>query len=232
MELAEKLQLPEGFRIVPACGKWKIHAPTKAMAQEYADAAIELLRPIILDLDRPLEIVWSKSGPGLRLTPSTIRNSLSSDEKEACIKAPNHRPKEQTLRGIIESATDLDWNAIARGNNPVYISQLQDQHNLYLNQAAVAAQSGKPPAEFLSATAHALNYEEELLGRCQHITRDRQLVEYSYRAMRWFRDPETGIWVRRQMQFISNFWLVDYLGQPCWMGEVLEANPLERFLDS
>ena len=94
------------------------------------------------------------------------------------------------------------------------------------------AQSEKPPAEFLCATAHSLNFEDELLNRCQHLKRDGYLLEYNYEALRWFRDPDTGLFVRRRMQFVSNFHRVTYLGQDCWMGEVLRADPIDRFVDN
>ncbi|MGI0488871.1 hypothetical protein ACN4EK_25955 [Pantanalinema rosaneae CENA516] len=132
---------------------------------------------------------------------------------------------------IIQSRFEIEWNAIHLSSNPTYITQLSDQHNLYLNQAAVLAQSGKPPAEFLSSTAHTLNYEDELVTRCGHIKTDGFLTEYSYEAMRWFQD-ESGLWVRRRMRFVSNFWRVEYLGQDCWLGEVLQAEALNQFVPS
>lgn len=230
MELQSNLALPHGFTIVPKHGGLVIKAPSKTAAQDYAEEQICRLRKVILNIDRPVEISWG-GAQSLRITPEMVRRSVSGSEPEQPARKSSKKPPAQKLRGIIQAATDLDWSEIVGGSNPVYVSQLQDQHNLFLNQAAVSAQSGKPPAEFLSATAHALNFEEELITRCGHLIRDEHLREYNYRALRWFRD-ESGIWIRRHMAFVSNFWKISYLGQPCWLGEVLEAMPLETHLDN
>lgn len=232
MQLRNNLALPQGFKIVPKQGGLSIVAPTKTAAQDYADQELCRLRRLILSLDSPVEISWGGKG-SLRFTPEMVRRSVEATPgPEQPRKSSRKKPPEQKIRGIIRSATDLDWNAIINGENPVYISQMEDQHNLFINTAAVSAQSGKPPKEFLAATAHALNSEEELQNRCKFLLRDGSMTEYDYRALRWYRDPESGIWVRKHMDFISNFWKIDYLGQPCWMVEVLEAAPRDKHLDS
>jgi hypothetical protein len=140
--------------------------------------------------------------------------------------------KDCSCRGVINMADSLrsgheiDWTAIQSYDRPVYISQLDTQQNLYLNNAALTAQSAKPPSDFLRSTAHELNYDDELVKRCYHLKRDAHLIEYEYEALRWFRDPDSALWIRRRMQFISNFYKIIYLGQDCWLGEVLGAATL------
>ncbi len=126
----------------------------------------------------------------------------------------------------LRSGHEIDWTAIQSYDRPVYISQLDTQQNLYLNNAAFTAQSAKPPSDFLRSTAHELNYDDELVKRCYHLKRDAHLIEYEYEALRWFRDPDSALWIRRRMQFISNFYKIIYLGQDCWLGEVLGADTL------
>lgn len=140
--------------------------------------------------------------------------------------------KDCSCRGVInmtdslKAGDEIDWNAIQSHDRPVYVSQLDSQQNLYLNNAAFTAQSAKPPSDFLRSTAHELNYDDELVKRCYHLRQDAHLIEYEYEALRWFRDPDSALWIRRRMQFISNFYKIVYLGQDCWLGEVLWANAL------
>ncbi len=132
----------------------------------------------------------------------------------------------------LSSGYAVDWTAIQAYHRPVYVSQLDTQQNLYLNNAAFMAQAAKPPSNFLRSTAHELNYDDELVKRCNHLKRDAHLIEYEYEALRWFRDPDSALWIRRKMQFVSNFYRIVYLGQDCWLGEVLWADTLDSFADS
>ncbi len=120
------------------------------------------------------------------------------------------------------SDLELDFNALNQSANAIYISQLEDQTNLYANRTALLAQ-GKKPKEFLGQSACALNDEEELARRCHLIYNDGGLNEYGYSALRWFHEPSTGFWRRKRMNFISNFRKLEYLGELCWIGEVLVA---------
>lgn len=131
-------------------------------------------------------------------------------------------PTKPLMRSVIVAGLELDFNAIYESQNPIYITQISDQTNLFANKAALAAQ-GKKPKEFLGQSACALNDEEELALRCSLIYKDGSLTEYQYSALRWFSDPETGFWRRKRMNFTSNFRRIEYLGELCWLGEVLEA---------
>lgn len=129
---------------------------------------------------------------------------------------------------IVKSKADIDYNQLHHGANCVYINQIADQTNLWANQTALRTQ-GKKPAEFLVVqNAFALNYPNELDARMSYLLQDGQIREYSYEAMRWFQEDD-GVWRRRHMEFVSNFWRIDYLGQDCWLGEVLHAQPKETF---
>jgi hypothetical protein len=134
-------------------------------------------------------------------------------------------------RGIITKA-EFDWNALASGINPVYISTMKEQDNLYVNAAVIQAQSGKPAKSLLNDTAHSLNSDEELQNRCSYVARGENLIEYQYEALRWFKDSQTQIWIRRGMTFTSNIWGIEYLGEPCWIEEVLDAVPLNYHVDN
>ncbi len=206
MELLD--YLPSGWKLQPTNHGLLLMAPDSQQGKDFVTGAKQYLTETAQNIRGVIEVCAQTGGQVAEIKPT---QTLSSP--------------------IIQVKTELDWTAIQGGATPVYITQLADQHNLYLNHAAVLAQSGKPPAEFLSATAHALNFEEELSSRCARIEQDGELTDYPYEAMRWFRD-EQGRWIRRRMQFFSNFWKVNYLGQECWLGEVLQATPLEQFVDS
>lgn len=216
LESPQPLQRPEHWEEKKTFTSIQWIAPTKLDADIFLDRNFAALQRLASDNGKAYEIAWKFCDRPFRVRPKVAAIAGSGE--------PSSRPR--LLRGVIQSAVDLDWTAIHGGNNPIYINELKTQRNLYLNEAAVAAQSGKPPAEFLSATAHVLNFEEELTDRCRHLMRDRRLQTYSYLALRWFQDEETGIWIRRQMSFVSNFWRVSYLGCDCWMGEVLQALPV------
>jgi PAS domain-containing protein len=207
-----------------------IYAPDEAIACELSDSLYWLASWAKTLNKRDARVFYPGCRKPYQIPARWAIAEASTSSEEIDRPSPNllsltPQPKEQRLRGIIQSVAELDWNAVFNGGNPIYITQLHDQRNLFLNQAAVNAQSGKPPAEFLAGTAHTLNFEDELVNRCEHLIVDGSLSLYEYEAMRWFLD-DRGLWVRRKMQFVSNFWKVDYLGQPCWMGEVLQAEAI------
>lgn len=157
-----------------------------------------------------------------------IEDSLDSLELTAAAEEGHDAfsPAGSGESAVIDEQDELNWAAIQASNRPVYITQFADQQNLFLNFTAVMAQSNKPPGDFLRSTAHTLNFEDELLQRCRYLKTDHRLIEYEYQALRWFQDPDTGLWIRRRMQFVSNFYRIFYLGRECWLGEVLVANAI------
>lgn len=220
--------LPCGWVVKPTASGLHLLAPSQQSAEQFLELSITELIWSANRLSTSIEIAWKGCKTPLRVSPRMAVEHSNLGQN----RVKPYKSKQVPMTPIVLSRFDFDWNAIHSGDHPIYITQLHDQHNLYLNRAAVIAQSDKPPAEFLSATAHSLNFEDELLTRCQYLQQAGHLLEYTYEALRWFRDPDTGLLVRRRMQFVSNFYRVMYLGQDCWLGEVLQANPLERFVDS
>lgn len=225
LELRE--YLPCGWVVTPTRSGLHLLAPSQQSVEQFLERSIAELIHSANRLSTAIDIAWKGCKTPLRISPKMVAGGLGSGGNGV-----DFYQTQTSMAPTVRSGFEFDWNAIHNSTRPTYITQLQDQHNLYLNQAAVMAQSEKPPAEFLSATAHSLNFEDELLARCQHLKRDARLLEYSYEALRWFRDSDTGLFVRRRMQFVSNFHRVTYLGQDCWLGQVLRADPLDRFVDS
>lgn len=138
-------------------------------------------------------------------------------------------PTAKEVNGLA-TVRDIDWNAVFGGENAIYISTLSSQDNLFANNTAILCQQ-KPAQEFLRDKATSLNYPDELSSRCDRIQRDGGITEYEYLAYRWYRG-EGGAFLKRQMRFTSNFVQIEYLGQRCWMGEVLQAEPMGVFYAS
>lgn len=221
--------LPCGWLVKLTTSGLCLLAPSQESAEAFLELSICDLIQSAKQLSTPIAIAWRGCKVPLRVSP---RMMLGGVEPESVKRMWIDGISRKQPAPVVRSRVELDWTAIQQGSNPVYISQMRDQHNLYLNAAAVSAQSEKPPAEFLSATAHTLNFEDELLERCEHLGQNGQLIEYTYQALRWFRDPDSQLMIRRRMQFVSSFYRVHYLGQDCWLGEVLSAAPLERFVDN
>ena len=118
---------------------------------------------------------------------------------------------------------DFDLNEVYRSPNPVYITQLSDQSVLFTNLAGLAAQS-KTPKEFQGENAASLAWGDELLRR-EGLLRNNNglLTDYEYQGLRWFKDPDSGLWRRKLMNFVSEFRLVNFLGISCRMGTTLSA---------
>lgn len=229
MKLELRNYLPCDWRLKLSPKGIFLIAPSQAAAESFLEIEIEALIHSANRIYTAIQIIWPDCKSPLTISPRIMASDFYSSSSRR-LKSNEFSPMKTTPP--IRSQIDLDWNMIQMGNNPVYVSHLQSQHNLFLNNAAVLAQSAKPPAEFLSATAHVLNFEDELQMRCNHLWRDGQLIEYEYKALRWFHDLETNGWVRRRMQFVSNFYRVTYLGQDCWLGEVLSAVALNQFVDN
>lgn len=230
-ELRNYLPCGWGLKLAPA-GIFLI-APSKIAAENFLELEIEALVQSANGIYTTIQIVWPNCKAPLKISPRIMASGSYPSSRRLIDGDYDLTNLAQTkTNSIVQSKTDLDWNSIQMGNNPVYVSHLHNQHNLFLNNAAVLAQGAKPPAEFLCATAHVLNFEDELQARCQHLIRDGQLIEYQYEALRWFHDPEANLWIRRRMQFVSNFHRITYLGQDCWLGEVLTTSPSNQFMDN
>lgn len=131
--------------------------------------------------------------------------------------------KESNMSAAIIPQIDFDLNQLYRTPNPVYITQLSDQTLLWANPAALRAQ-GKTPKDFLGENAAALNDPSELEYRDRMLrTSNHQLTEYEYSALRWYREQDSGLWLRKRMNFCSNFSIINYLDVPCRLGVVLSA---------
>lgn len=191
--------LPEGFRIVPYSRGIRLIAPDSELGWDLYWGAKRYLKDTAEDIRGVIQITWEGCSDPLEVKPSNL----------------------PPLRPVAKANVELDLTKLYNFEKCVYINEIATQKNLWCNNAAIAAQ-GKKPSEFLGATAYELNYEDELQHRMRNLIADRTLTDYDYRALRWTRD-ESGLWVRKQMSFFSEFHLIEYLGERCWLGIVHQA---------
>jgi hypothetical protein len=202
MELRD--YIPKSWKIDPAANVLRVIAPEEELARDFREGAALFLLQTANNLRAVIEIGWEGGTEPIKILPSGQRAKPPSPET---VKA--------------KPSFELDLTKLYGFEKCVYINEIATQKNLWCNQAAIAAQ-GKKPSEFLGATAYELNYEDELQRRMRSLIADQVLTDYSYRALRWTRD-ESGLWVRKQMSFFSEFHLIEYLGERCWLGIVHQA---------
>jgi hypothetical protein len=200
--------LPADWQLCPPTLRGiRLIAPNGEDASLFFEGAKRYLKQTAEHLKATIEVIWEGCEKPLEIAP------------------PNNPAP------ILMTKTELDLTAFYRGDSPTYINQLSDQTNLWCNLAALSAQ-GKKPSEFLIIqNAFSLNYEHELQRRMDLLISDGSLSDYEYEAMRWHQD-ENGLWIRKRMRFCSQFHLVEYLGERCWLGIVGSAEPTGTHADS
>lgn len=123
-------------------------------------------------------------------------------------------------------------------NNPIVYLRCIGSHRsmyaiattkkLYCNSVAANAQ-GMPPEQFLSINSCLdLNDPPEFERRIDRVSAGETLRNYEYQAWRWYFDPNAGRFRTKRMSFVSNFRLIQYAGQPCWLGQVLQADEMSE----
>lgn len=124
--------------------------------------------------------------------------------------------------------TELTISRLEEFPLATYINAMKTQKKFYANPVALNVQ-GKPPEDFLQGNAYDLNDPEELEKRCSLLALDGEIIQYEYRAWRWYFDGNAGTFRLKEMDFISNFRLLQsFCGVPCWMGQVLVAEEQPR----
>ena len=241
----QTLQEPGWGLVLDRSDRLIIEAPNKSAACKLIDEAIAQLACSVARLnykdvlvrfpggDRPFRIPVAMASEFLQpveslLSQLTNSASQQSQDPKNSDENPQARLIDQEPNALLAiPELELNYSALYNSERPTYISQLVDQVNVFANPAALAAQ-GKKPSEFLGQNAYALNEPEELEYRCDRISSNETLREYEYQAWRWYFDLNANRWRLKRMAFVSNFRLLrNYLGQPCWLGQVLNAEELQ-----
>ncbi len=131
-----------------------------------------------------------------------------------------------SLTDVPEQALTLDM--MEGSELPTYINAIATTKKLYCNSVAANAQ-GMPPEQFLSINSCLdLNDPPEFERRIDRVSAGETLRNYEYQAWRWYFDPNAGRFRTKRMSFVSNFRLIQYAGQPCWLGQVLQADEMSE----
>ncbi|MCD8488278.1 MAG: hypothetical protein LRZ84_16470 [Desertifilum sp.] len=191
-----------------------ILAPSKWVADNFVEQWIDLLTQTA-KVWGEISIRWGEGKRDRFRVPAALASNSSENPVEELAVSFDFNISE----------LEFDLNEAYKSKNPVYITDLQTQSVLFANPAALAAQSKSAP-QFIGESAHLLNDPDELYQRDCWLTETggtKRLEDYEYQAFRWFLDPDTGLWRRKRMEFVSNFKVVRFLGSLCRMGMVLQA---------
>jgi hypothetical protein len=111
---------------------------------------------------------------------------------------------------------------------PAYITLLGIEESPFYNYADFLKMPESLPSKFVKYTQE-LVYPEELANRNRLLRADGQIKEYTYKAMRWYKDEE--FWRKKEMSFVVNFSLCEYMGQPARIGITKQEEELRKFVD-
>lgn len=132
---------------------------------------------------------------------------------------------------LIVPELDLDFNALYFNPNPVYITDLTDGSMLFANPQALTAQQKNLPD--LLRTAAALDNPEDLAYRTKllcEVGGTGRLTDFEYKGYRWFKEPDTGIYRLKEMNFVSFFARVSLFNTDCRLAITLSAEPTGKIL--
>lgn len=111
---------------------------------------------------------------------------------------------------------------------PAYITLLGIEESPFYNLADSLKMPEAPPSKFVKYTQE-LVYPEELENRNRLLGADGRLKEYSYKALRWYKQEE--LWRKKEMSFVVDFSLCEYMGQPARIGITKHEEELSKFVD-
>jgi hypothetical protein len=116
----------------------------------------------------------------------------------------------------------LDFNGIWFNADPILFYAFEDGQITFANIKAQEAQQ-KTLQQLQRDTGHSLNFSEEYERRVERVWGGERLREYENSGMRFYRDPETGFYRRKQMQFVSNAGRINFGGMECWYSHTTHA---------
>jgi len=123
----------------------------------------------------------------------------------------------------------LDFNGVYYNEHPILFYDFEDGDIVFANLAAVRAQQ-KKAKQLIGSSGASLNFPEEFERRVERVWGGELLRNYENEAMRWWRDPDSGIYRRKRMQFVSNAGKTNFLGTECWYSHTVNAVDTGRFV--
>jgi hypothetical protein len=105
-----------------------------------------------------------------------------------------------------------------------WIIQMAGQKVLFANSVALAA-NNRDASEIIGQSILPLWDAPSLANMMRCLERDKRLSKYETYGYRWAKKEDSPVWERVFNVFISDYQLVDFLGQPCRFEIVKEAYP-------
>ncbi|HEY9692427.1 MAG TPA: hypothetical protein V6D15_09490 [Oculatellaceae cyanobacterium] len=221
MELLKLINLP-GWN-------WKLQHTTAILDAPSHSAALNLLQgnmcaiaATAAKLGGMVEIRFPGCQTPVRVTASMAQSIMamsgSNTQSSASINSMS------SVTSAILNQDSFDINELYFDPNPVYIFGHYDHTILFANAAALKAQ-GKTASEIIGKDGASLDLPEELDKIIDYLDKSpgTSLMEYEFPGYRWYKDPDTQIWRRKKMQFVENWYKIDFMDQPARLGKVLSA---------
>ena len=172
-------------------------------------------------------IQWAGDGGKPYRIPSWYASMESQpDEIKMSIADENPEGLEQML---VIPDLGLDFNGVYYNEHPILFYDFEDGDIVFANLAAVRAQQ-KKAKQLIGSSGASLNFPEEFERRIERVRGGELLRNYENEAMRWWRDPDSGIYRRKRMQFVSNAGKTNFLDTECWYSHTISAVDTGRFV--
>jgi hypothetical protein len=172
-------------------------------------------------------IQWAGDGGKPYRIPSWYASMESRpDEIKMSI---NEQPSERLEQMLVIPELGLDFNGIYYNEHPILFYDFEDGDIIFANLEAVRAQQ-KKAKQLIGSSGASLNFPEEFERRVNRVWQGEQLRSYENEAMRWWREPDSGIYRRKRMQFVSNAGKTNFLGTECWYSHTVSAVDTGRFV--
>lgn len=123
----------------------------------------------------------------------------------------------------------LDFNGVYHNPHPILFYDFEDGDIVFANLEAVRAQN-KKAKQLIGSSGASLNFPEEFERRVARVWGGERLNGYENEAMRWYQDPESKVYRRKRMQFVSNAGRVSFLGTECWYSHTVQAVDTGKFV--
>lgn len=222
MELLELISLP-GWDWTLQHSTAILNAPSHSAALNLLQANMSAIAATAAKLGGMVEIRFPGCQTPVRVTAS-MAESIMTMEDSNTQKSASINSMLQSFLPAIQDQNSFDINELYQDPNPVYIFGHYDHTILFANAVALKAQ-GKTASELIGKDGASLDLPEELDKIIDYLDKSpgTSLVEYDFPGYRWYKDLDTQVWRRKKMQFVENWYKIDFMDQPARLGKVLSA---------
>jgi hypothetical protein len=157
-----------------------------------------------------------------KVLAATSTSQSQSDSPQFKATMPAELQDDESESPLVIPELGLDFNEIWFNEYPILFYAFEDGQITFANIKAQEAQQ-KTLQQLQRNTGHALNFSEEYERRVERVWGGERLREYENEGMRFYRDPETGFYRRKEMKFVSNAGRINFGGVECWYSHTTHA---------